>query len=131
MQRDLASGVVNHYTSPGEADSEVVDAEVVPEPVTGRDGKTYPAKPKPDVPKPKPSNTFNARFYRALVELQRNALRLQLLTKEQGFAEHINEVCRDHRDGVAWAQEIIAGVLAQMSTDQGELFADTDGAAIG
>jgi hypothetical protein len=49
--RDRQSGGDNVTTSP--------EAEVPkPEPVTGRDGKTYPTKPKPklkpDVPKPKP-----------------------------------------------------------------------------
>jgi hypothetical protein len=41
VQRDLAAGVVNHYTSPEEPD--VVDAELVDEPtptITGTDGKT-------------------------------------------------------------------------------------------
>ena len=55
-----------------------------PTPITGLDGKTY--QPKPDVPKPKPPNTFSNRFYRALSQLQEDALRLNLLTKEEAFA---------------------------------------------
>jgi hypothetical protein len=52
VQRDLASGVVNHYTSPD--DGQVIDAEVVPgpKPITGLDDKTYPAKPKRKPSKP-------------------------------------------------------------------------------
>lgn len=112
---------VSHDDSPAEA----VDAEVVEsKPVTGLDGKTYPAKPKPDVPKP--SNTFSARFYRHVSQLQSHALHLEKLTTGQEFAAHVDEVCRQHRDGVVWVQEVIARMLAQMSTDQDALFADTD-----
>jgi hypothetical protein len=96
-----------------------LDARVRNYPVTtGSD----PAHPKRDVPNPKPSNAFANRFYRALSVLQENALRLEILTKNKGFAENIDAVVDGHRDGVVWVQEIIARVLEKMHTDQVELF---------
>ncbi len=85
--------------------------------VVGRDGKLYPRQ-KPH--KRKPSNEFVNRFCRALSQLINAALTLDNLTNKNGFAEHLNELCREHCESVEWAQQIIDRVLAQMLTN-GEL----------
>jgi Helix-turn-helix domain len=128
-QRAIADAVgVNHATV--SRDQAAIEAEEVlhdatPEPdaaelIVGLDGKSYPAKR--DVPKPKPSNTFVNRFYRELSQVQHHALQLEILTKKEEFAEHIDAVVAGHREGVAWAHEIIARVLDQLHSDQVELF---------
>jgi hypothetical protein len=87
--------------------------------IVGTDGKKYNStQPKP---KPKPTNTYVNRFYRALSVLQEDALKLEILCNEKGFAESHAQVC-GHRDGVVWVQEIIARVLDKLHTDQTEMF---------
>lgn len=128
VRDDFAEVSRNYSPEPVDLD-EQMRLDVTPEPatVTGRDGKTYP-KPKPQERQPKRSNTFVDRFDRVLSQLQSDALRLQLLTKEEEFAENINELRRQNLNSVEWAQDIvaevqniIAGVLAQIR-NQGELF---------
>jgi hypothetical protein len=68
------------------------------------------------------SYTFSGRFYRELSQVQEHALKLEMLCKEKGFAERRDEMIAGHRDGVLWAQEVIARVLTQLTTDQGDLF---------
>ncbi len=89
--------------------------------LAARDAAKSPSKP----PKPQP-NTFSTRFYSHLSQVQHHALELEILTKKNEFAEHRDEVCREHRDGLVWAQEVIARVLAQLSTEQGELFGEPE-----
>jgi hypothetical protein len=126
----LTSGVQNRTPGPDEpldVDTDELAEELIasePPKITGLDGKSYPVQPPQ--PKPKPSNTFRSRFYRALSDLQRDALSLELLTKKKEFAEHLDAVCQ-HRDGVVWVEEIITRVLAQMHTDQDDLFPDIEG----
>jgi lambda repressor-like predicted transcriptional regulator len=62
IRDDLAQVSRNHSPEPETIDAEVVDEDAAiveshnsePTPITGRDGKTYPRKPKPE-PKPKPN----------------------------------------------------------------------------
>jgi hypothetical protein len=124
--REIAGAVgVSHPTVI--RDKAAMEPEVVHDVPPGY-GKPNPAKqkPKPDVPAPKPSNTFVGRFYKALSPLMDHALRLDNLTQNKEFPANVDEVCRGHRDSVEWVQEVITRVLDRMHSDQIDLLAGSD-----
>jgi len=92
--------------------------------VTGQDGKRHPAgKPRPAAPKP--SNML-AKFYRHLSTLQQEALELQTLCKGAEFAALVDQVYREHGQGVAWARELVGGVRDQLALIDIELLVGGD-----
>jgi hypothetical protein len=74
--------------------------------------------PKPSTSAPTASDVFAAKFYKALSPLMEHALELDVLTQHKEFGAHVDQVCREHRESVVWAQEIIARVLERLRTDQ-------------
>jgi hypothetical protein len=114
-QSDFNEAVVNHYTltyGHAEAHAAQPDTPTEPETVTGSDGKTYP-KHKPAPP---PPNPFVGKFYKALTELMRHAIQLDILTQKPEFATHLEELCRQHREDIVWAHGELTLVLARLGT---------------
>ncbi|MGO9099047.1 MAG: hypothetical protein ACLP9Y_06250 [Mycobacterium sp.] len=119
VQRDLASGVVNHYTSPDEteAETEVVEAEIVEPPesetVIGLDGKTHP-KSKP-APRPRPSRlrgfTYDLTPVRkALRQVPEQVARFDQLADDDQFRDWFGEV----ESRVADVRRAIAKAIEQL-----------------
>ena len=133
VQRDLASGVVNRYTPrPARPTAEVVDAEVVPraghrprrQNLPGQtqagcaDAEAIEHVQRPVLPRPG----------RAATQCSAPAT-IRLRSRDSPSTS--TRCAATTATASPGRRRSSAGVLAQMSTDQGELFADTDGAAIG
>lgn len=111
VQRDIKSGVVNHYTS-DEPNDEPAPA---PAPITGTDGKTYPAKPKTPPAKPQ-RRALTDSFFDAMFDLAKQVERIERLAEDDRFPRNADQVAARHRNDLIQTIETLSGVLDKMPT---------------
>lgn len=88
---------------------------VEPSPVTGIDGKTYPAAPPRPAAPPKPQRrALTDSFFDAVFDLNKHIERIERLAEDDRFPRNAEQVAAKHRNDLLQAAEALSKVLDRL-----------------